>query len=45
MYLSKGGRVKSILSNLLSYFMSLLPLVASVSNCIEKLQHDFYWAG
>jgi hypothetical protein len=40
MYLSKGGRItllKSTLSNLSMYFMSLFPLSASVANCIEKL--------
>jgi hypothetical protein len=40
MYLSKGGRVtfiKSTLSNLLTYFLSLFPIFASVANCIEKL--------
>jgi hypothetical protein len=44
MYLSKGGRItliKSTLSNLPTYFMSLFPLHASVANRIEKLQCDF----
>jgi hypothetical protein len=44
MYLSKGGRVtliKSTLSNLLTYFLSLFPIPASVANRIEKLQRDF----
>jgi len=40
MYLSKGGRVtliKSTLSNLPTYFMSLFPLPTGVANHIEKL--------
>jgi hypothetical protein len=44
MNLSNGGRVtliKSTLSNLPMYFMSLILLTASVANRIEKLQHDF----
>jgi hypothetical protein len=48
MYLSKGGRVtliKSTLSNLPTYFMSLFPLPAGVANRIEKLQRDFLWGG
>jgi hypothetical protein len=46
LYLSKGGRVtliKSILTNLPMYYMSLFPLLASVVNRIEKLQRDFLW--
>jgi hypothetical protein len=46
MYLSKGGRVsfiKSILSNLLKYVMSLFPFPTSVANCIEKLHRNFLW--
>jgi hypothetical protein len=48
MYLSNGGRVtlnKSILSNLLTYFMSLFPIPTSVANHIEKIQSDFLWGG
>jgi hypothetical protein len=48
MYLSKGGRVtliKSTLSNLPTYFMSLFSLLASVANRIENLQCDFLWGG
>jgi hypothetical protein len=44
MYLSKGGRValvKSILSNLPSYFLSLFPIPATVANRIEKFHQDF----
>jgi hypothetical protein len=40
LYLSKGGRItlkKSGVSNLPTYFMSLLPLSTSFSNRIEKL--------
>jgi hypothetical protein len=48
MYLSKDGRVtliKSTLTNLPTYFMSLLPLLVGVANCLEKLQHDFLGSG
>ena len=48
MYLSKGGRVtliKSTLSNLPTYFLSLFPIPASMANRIEKLQRDFLWGG
>ena len=41
LYLSNGGRVtliKSTLSNLPTYFLSLFPIPASVANRIEKLQ-------
>ena len=40
MYLSKGGRVtliKSTLSSLPTYFLSLFPLPVSVAMCIEKI--------
>ena len=45
MYLSKGGRVtliKSILSNLPTYFLSLFPIPVFVAILIEKLQRDFF---
>ena len=48
MYLSKGGRVtliKSTLSNLPTYFLSLFPILASVANRIEKVQRNFLWDG
>ena len=48
MYLSKGGKVtllKSTLSNLPTYFLSLLPIPADVALCIEILQCDFIWIG
>ena len=46
LYLSKGGRVtliKSTLSNLPTYFLSLFPIPASVAKRIEKLQWNFIW--
>ena len=46
LYLYKGGRItliKSTLSNLPPYLMSLFPFPTSVANCIEKLQCDFLW--
>jgi hypothetical protein len=48
MYLSKGGRlalIKSTLSNLPTYFLSLFPIPASVAKCIEKIQRNFLWKG
>ena len=48
LYLSKGGRVtliKSTLSNLPTYFLSLFPIPASVANRIKKLQLNFLWGG
>jgi hypothetical protein len=47
-YLSKGGRValiKSTLSNLLTYLLSLFPIPADVTKRIEKIQWDFLWGG
>jgi hypothetical protein len=49
MYLSKGGRVtliKSTLSNLPMYFMSLFPFPVSVANYLEKVSMRFLmgWA-
>jgi hypothetical protein len=48
MYLSKGGRValiKSTLSNLPTYMLSLFPIMADVAKRIEKIQRDFLWGG
>jgi len=48
MYLSKSGKVtliKSTLSNLPTYFLSLFPLPTSIANCLEKLYRDFLWGG
>jgi hypothetical protein len=48
MYLSKGSRVtliKSTLTNLPTYYLSLFPLSASVANHMEKIQCDFLWVG
>ncbi|KAF5476686.1 hypothetical protein F2P56_003400 [Juglans regia] len=48
LYLSKGGRltlIKSILSNLPTYFLSLFQLPARVAARIEKLYRDFLWSG
>ena len=47
-YLSKGGRItliKSTLSNLPTYYLSLFPIPKSVARRIEKLQRDFLWVG
>ena len=48
MYLSKGGKVtliKSTLSNLPTYMMSLFPIPALMAKRIEKIQRDFLWGG
>ena len=48
MYLSKGGRltlIKSTLSNLPTYYLSLFPIPVGVAHRIEKIQHDFLWEG
>ena len=48
LYLSKGGKVtliKSTLSSLPTYFLSLLPLPRKVVNRMKKLQRDFLWSG
>ena len=44
LYLSKGGKVtliKSTLSSLPTYFLSILPIPRKVANRMEKLQRDF----
>ena len=48
MYLSKGGRVtliKSTLSNIPTYYLSLFPIPMNVAQRIEKIQRDFLWSG
>ncbi|XP_028083014.1 uncharacterized protein LOC114284309 [Camellia sinensis] len=45
-YLSKGGQltlIKSVLSSLPTYFMSLHVIPVSVAARLEKLQRDFLW--
>ncbi|KAG2711134.1 hypothetical protein I3843_04G057600 [Carya illinoinensis] len=46
LYLSKGGRatlIKSTLSNLPTYFLSLFPLPVGVAHRLEKTFCDFLW--
>ena len=48
LYLSKGGRLtllKSILSSMPTYFMSLFPIPIKVAKRIELLQRNFLWDG
>ena len=48
MYLSKRGKVtliKSTLSSLPTYFLSLFPVPIKVANHMEKLHRDFLWSG
>jgi hypothetical protein len=48
MYLSKGGRldlIKSTLSNLPTYLLSLFPIPTSVAKRIESIHCDFLWGG
>jgi hypothetical protein len=47
-YLSKGGQIaliKSTLSNLPTYLLSLLPISAAVVKRIKSIQCDFLWGG
>ena len=44
----QGGKVtliKSTLSSLPTYFLSLLPIPVKVAKRMEKLQRDFLWTG
>ena len=44
LYLSKGGKVtliKSTLSSLPTYFLSLFPIPTRVAHWLEKIQRDF----
>jgi hypothetical protein len=46
--LSKGGRltlIKSTLSKILTYMLSLFPIPSSVANRLERLQRNFLWGG
>ncbi|XP_023871388.1 uncharacterized protein LOC111983979 [Quercus suber] len=48
LYLSKGGKVtliKSTLSSLPTYFLSLFPIPVKVAKQMEDLQRDFLWNG
>ena len=48
LYLSKGSKltlIKSTLSSIPTYFLSLFPIPARVANRLKKLQRDFLWCG
>ncbi|RVW87592.1 putative ribonuclease H protein [Vitis vinifera] len=47
-YLSLGGRItliQSCLSHILSYFLSLFKIPASIASKIEKMHKNFLWSG
>jgi hypothetical protein len=47
-YMSKGGHltlIKSTLSSLPTYFLSLFPLLVDIARRLERLQRDFLWDG
>ncbi|GFS40543.1 hypothetical protein Acr_00g0069200 [Actinidia rufa] len=47
-YLSKGGKltlIKSSLSSMPTYFLSLLTIPKSIASRLEKLMRDFLWNG
>ena len=46
LYLSKGGRLtllKSILSSLLTYYLSLFTIPKAVMTRLERIQRNFLW--
>lgn len=48
LYLSKGGQltlIKSTLSNIPTYYLSLFSIPLSVAQRLERLQRDFLWSG
>ena len=48
LYLSKGGKLtllRSTLSSIPTYFLSLFHLPAGVATWLEKIQRDFLWSG
>ncbi|KAK2644709.1 hypothetical protein Ddye_019904 [Dipteronia dyeriana] len=44
--ISKGGQlvlIKTVLSSLSSYFMTIFPIPEGVAKKLEKIQRDFFW--